>query len=75
METRYGFGFVAKLNLLLKTRTWDDGMFEELTGHNVNDLWTEYKEHLGSGKKLESDTESAPPPVPTHARPLVRASL
>ena len=70
LEARYGYGLVAELNLLMKTRPWDEALFKELTGRKLAKLWALYKEWLAGGKKaIEKEGEGgAPPPVPTHTR-------
>lgn len=46
LEERYGFGVVAELNGLMRTRPWDEAIFKELTGRKIAKLWKLYREHL-----------------------------
>ena len=52
IEERYGYGTVAELNSLMRTRAWDEGIFKELTGRKIEKLWKLYREFL-DGKKVE----------------------
>ncbi|GAA5841439.1 hypothetical protein JCM3766R1_004084 [Sporobolomyces carnicolor] len=56
---------VPSLNLAMRRQTWDEGrhLGQLLEGHNVEDLWEEYKKSFIHG---QSPAPEISPPVPTH---------
>lgn len=77
LESQYGTGLIAHLNLTLRERTYEEDTFwKELTGKKVERLWKRYCEFLEEEKgRNESHLKGygsavvMAPPVPTHNRP------
>ncbi|KAH9947103.1 peptidase of plants and bacteria-domain-containing protein [Amylocystis lapponica] len=47
IEARYGDGIVRELNMRLRDQVYDVRVFQDLTGHDVNELWKLYKAYPG----------------------------
>ena len=43
IQVEFKIDFVQKLNSILKTKKWNESLFEELSGMNSHELWTMYK--------------------------------
>lgn len=68
LERRFGDGTVRAINGALRTGKYHEKrLFRECCdGHDVDDLWKDYKEEL---EKAKGEAEDGPPatPIPTHA--------
>lgn len=51
LERHYGDGLVAELNRALKSATYTDQLFQDLTGKSLHDLWEEYKQKSAEDAK------------------------